>query len=66
MVDWAIPGNDDAIKAIRILTAAVADAYFEGRQVFEKKSAKEAAAKQKEEEKEALKKEKEAAVAANK
>ncbi|MCR4324274.1 MAG: 30S ribosomal protein S2 [Candidatus Curtissbacteria bacterium] len=41
LVTYPIPGNDDAIKAIRIITAAVADAFLEGRQVFEKKSIKE-------------------------
>ncbi len=41
LVDWPIPGNDDAIKAIQIITAAIADAYREGREKFEKKSAKE-------------------------
>ena len=41
LVDWPIPGNDDAIKAIKIVTGAIADAYLEGRQKFEKKSAKE-------------------------
>lgn len=38
LVDFPIPGNDDAIKAIKIITGAVADAYLQGRQVFEKKS----------------------------
>ena len=55
LVDFAIPGNDDAIKAIKILTAAVADAYLEGRNAYGKKSAKEAAAKVKAEAKEAAK-----------
>lgn len=41
LVDWPIPGNDDAIKAIQIITAAIADAYREGREKFEKKTAKE-------------------------
>ena len=41
LVDYPIPGNDDAIKAIKIITAAVADAYLDGREKFEKKSAKE-------------------------
>ena len=41
LVDYPIPGNDDAIKAITIVTAAIADAYLEGRKAFEKKSAKE-------------------------
>lgn len=41
LVDFPIPGNDDATRAISILTAAVADAYLEGRKIYEKKSAKE-------------------------
>src|SRR3989344_2021180 len=41
LVDYPIPGNDDAIKAIKIVTGAIADAYKEGREKFEKKSAKE-------------------------
>jgi len=41
LVDFPIPANDDAIKAIKIVTSAIADAYLEGREKFEKKSAKE-------------------------
>lgn len=41
LIDWPIPGNDDAIKSIKIITRAVADAYLEGREAYEKKSAKE-------------------------
>ena len=41
LVSFPIPANDDAIKAIKITTAAVADAYLEGRTAFEKKGAKE-------------------------
>lgn len=38
LVDYPIPGNDDAIKAIQIVTAAIADAFLEGKQKYEKKS----------------------------
>ncbi len=31
-IDYVIPGNDDAIKSIRLFTAAIADAILEGRQ----------------------------------
>lgn len=31
-VDYVIPGNDDAIRAVRLLTSAMADAVVEGRQ----------------------------------
>lgn len=41
LVNYPIPANDDAIKAIKIVTDAVSDAYLEGCQNFEKKSAKE-------------------------
>ena len=39
LVDYPIPGNDDAIKSIAIITAAIADAYKSGREKFDKKSA---------------------------
>jgi small subunit ribosomal protein S2 len=32
LVDWVIPGNDDALRAIRLFAARVADAVLEGRQ----------------------------------
>jgi small subunit ribosomal protein S2 len=35
MVDAVIPGNDDALRAIRLFTSKVADAVIEGRQAFE-------------------------------
>jgi len=31
-VDYTIPGNDDAIRAVRLLTSKMADAVLEGRQ----------------------------------
>jgi small subunit ribosomal protein S2 len=31
-IDYVIPGNDDAIRAVRLLTAKMADAVLEGRQ----------------------------------
>ncbi|WP_282926100.1 30S ribosomal protein S2 [Helcococcus kunzii] len=31
-VDYPIPGNDDAIRAVKLITAAMADAVIEGRQ----------------------------------
>ena len=31
-IDYVIPGNDDAIRAVKLLTAKVADAIMEGRQ----------------------------------
>lgn len=35
-IDYPIPGNDDAIRAIRLLTSKMADAVLEGLQVKEK------------------------------
>jgi len=32
-ISYVVPGNDDAIKAIRLFTAAIADAVDEGRQI---------------------------------
>ena len=31
LVDYAIPGNDDAIRAVQLYTSAVADAVLEGK-----------------------------------
>lgn len=31
-IDYIIPGNDDAIRAVRLLTSKIADALIEGRQ----------------------------------
>ncbi len=36
-VDHLIPGNDDAIRAIRLITSRIADACIEGRKRFEEK-----------------------------
>lgn len=33
LIDYPIPGNDDAIKAITILVKTIADSYEEGRQI---------------------------------
>jgi small subunit ribosomal protein S2 len=35
-VDYIIPGNDDAIRAIRLFSSRIADAVIEGRQLYEK------------------------------
>jgi small subunit ribosomal protein S2 len=32
MIDYPIPGNDDAIRAIRLITSIIADAVIQGRQ----------------------------------
>lgn len=54
-IDYPIPGNDDAIKSIRLLVSALASAYGEGKKEAGKVAVKEAEkaekAKKKEEEK---------------
>ena len=35
LVDWVIPGNDDALRAIRLFTSKISDAVVVGRQSFE-------------------------------
>lgn len=40
MVDYKVPGNDDAIRAIRLFCSAVADAVNEGKMIFEQSMAK--------------------------
>lgn len=37
LVDYVIPGNDDALRAIRLFTSRIADAVLEGRRVAEEK-----------------------------
>ncbi len=36
-INYVIPGNDDAIRSIRLITSRVADACIEGRQRYEEK-----------------------------
>ncbi|MEJ2657071.1 MAG: 30S ribosomal protein S2 [Desulfobacterales bacterium] len=36
-IDYIIPGNDDAIRAIRLITSRIADACIEGRERLEEK-----------------------------
>jgi len=36
-IDLPIPGNDDAIRAIRLLTARIADAVLEGKKMAEER-----------------------------
>jgi small subunit ribosomal protein S2 len=38
-IDYVIPGNDDAIRAIRLITGKIADAVLEGRRIREKTQA---------------------------
>jgi small subunit ribosomal protein S2 len=43
-VNHIIPGNDDALRAVRLFASRIADAILEGRQLAEQKEAEEAAA----------------------
>ncbi|MCD6224538.1 MAG: 30S ribosomal protein S2 [Deltaproteobacteria bacterium] len=36
-IDYVIPGNDDAIRAIRLITSRIADACIKGKELFEEK-----------------------------
>ena len=38
LIDWKIPGNDDAIRAIRLFAAAIADAVVEGKALAEERN----------------------------
>lgn len=40
MVDYKVPGNDDAIRAIRLFCAAIAEAVIEGKTLYEQSLAK--------------------------
>ena len=42
-IDFLIPGNDDAIKATKLITARIADAVIEGREGLQGEQAEEAA-----------------------
>ena len=42
-IDYVIPGNDDAIRAVRLIASAMADAIIEGRQGAETAEAANAA-----------------------
>jgi small subunit ribosomal protein S2 len=35
LVDWVIPGNDDALRAIRLFASKISDAVLVGRQAYE-------------------------------
>ncbi|MEW6161779.1 MAG: 30S ribosomal protein S2 [Nitrospirota bacterium] len=41
-VDYVIPGNDDAIRAIKLITSKIADAILEGKEILSKTMAEEA------------------------
>src|SRR5262249_1754903 len=35
VVDWIIPGNDDALRAIRLFTSKISEAVLEGRNAYQ-------------------------------
>jgi len=37
-VDWLIPGNDDAIRAIKLILSTMADAIIEGKKIYEERT----------------------------
>ena len=43
-IDYPVPGNDDAIRAVRLITSRIADAILEGRGALTKDETEEAAA----------------------
>ena len=45
-VDYVIPGNDDAIRAVKLIAATMADAIIEGRQGEATAAAEEATAEE--------------------
>ncbi|OGP73557.1 MAG: 30S ribosomal protein S2 [Deltaproteobacteria bacterium RBG_16_49_23] len=47
-VDYVVPGNDDAIRAIQLFASKIADAVIEGKQLYEKKLQMERAKEEKE------------------
>jgi len=40
-IDYVVPGNDDAVRAIQLLISKIADAVIEGNQLFESRQAEE-------------------------
>lgn len=45
-IDYVIPGNDDAIKSVRLIASKLADAILEGKQIRETNQAENASLKQ--------------------
>jgi small subunit ribosomal protein S2 len=41
-IDYVIPGNDDAIRAIKLITSKIAEAVIEGRETYSKTIVEEA------------------------
>jgi small subunit ribosomal protein S2 len=49
LIDYVIPGNDDAIRAIRLFTSKIADAVDQGNQIYQEKLVSESKEEQPEE-----------------
>lgn len=49
MVDYPIPGNDDAVRSIRLITSKIVEAALEGIRLYEKRKAEEEMRAEKEE-----------------
>lgn len=41
-IDYVVPGNDDAIRSIRLFASRIADAVIEGRGIYEEKQSAQA------------------------
>ncbi len=53
LIDYLIPGNDDALRSVKLFTSTIADAILAGRSVWDAKQAEERAAREKAEKEEA-------------
>ena len=51
-IDYLIPGNDDALRSIKLFTSTIADAIMAGRSIWDAKQAEERAAREKAEKEE--------------
>ena len=56
-IDHSIPGNDDAIRAIKLITSKIADAVLDGKSILDKALLEESSRRQEAVEKEAVEKE---------
>ncbi len=52
-IDYLIPGNDDALRSIKLFTSTIADAIMAGKSIWDAKQAEERAAREKAEKEEA-------------
>src|ERR1700693_1673333 len=41
LIDYIVPGNDDATRSIKLITSKIADAVLEGKQIFASRSSRE-------------------------